>query len=334
MTTPQNRTVATAGDEPRGLAVLLRNVNHYFKNYQVRALTNVTVTVRRGEVFGLLGPKGSGKSTTLGIIAGRVRPTEGNATVFDRSPRRPSIKARISYLAEAGGEMTASGWIGFFKRFFQLKQSSTGVNSVWDGSRRAQLTRALSRNADLFVLDEPFAGLDPENIREVKELIRTFAQSGTTVIVSSDSLSETKDVCDRFAIVVEGKVQAVGTLDQLLAAPDALRLISAVLPVTTAERALKVIREDIGARVSPASAPEHSLDASANAESKIPQAQPAATATAAESILTSLLKANTPAPQAKPSSGFPEAESDPVNHRKLAELTRSAADSPSSSKTA
>jgi ABC-2 type transport system ATP-binding protein len=335
MTTPQNRTVESGGNEPRELAVVLRGVSHFFKSYQVRALTDVTFAVRRGEVFGLLGPKGSGKSTVLGIIAGRWRPTEGSVTVFNRSPRRPSTRSRISYLAEKAGESNSTGWSVFFKQFFRSKQNSSSgsANESLPGTpRRAQLTHVLARNADLLVLDEPFAGLDPAGVREVKELIRALAQRGRTVILSSDSLSDAKDVCDRFGFLFDGKMQAAGTLDQLLAAPDALRFAAPVLPAATADRLLKIVREEIGAPALPVSAPEHSLDAAANTAQKIPQAQPAATATATESILTPLLKAQTSSSPAAASSESRKAAADPVNHQKLAELTRSAADSSSPAK--
>jgi ABC-2 type transport system ATP-binding protein len=335
MTTPQNRTVETGENGPRALAVVLRNVSHYFKSYQVRALQDVTLAVRQGEVFGLLGSKGSGKSTALGLIAGQARPTDGRVTVFDRSPRRSSIKSRISYLSEPGGNSNLSGWAGFFKRFFRDQQSlrDGSANESLPGTPlRARLARALARNADLLVLDEPFAGLDSTSAGEVKKWIRNLAQRGKTVIFSSDSLSDAKDVCDRIGIIFEGKVQAVGSLDHLLAAPDAIRVTAPLLSTATADRVLKTIREEFGVKAPPTSAREISADAPANAAPKIPQAEPAATATAAESILTPLLKSNTPAPATQPSSESTKAVADPVNHRKLAELTKSAVDPTASSK--
>ncbi len=330
MTTPKNRTVEAGGDDPREFVVVLRGVSRFFNNYQLRALTDVTFAARRGEVFGLLGPKGSGKSTALRIIAGRLHPTEGIATAFDRSPRRSSIKSRISYLADVAGESAATGWAGFFRRFFPRKPIRPDESAASDPGtlRRAQLTHALARNADLLVLDEPFAGLDSATLREVKELILTIAQRGTTVILSGDSLSDTRDVCDRLAILYEGKIQAIGTLDQLLAAPDAIRFTAPILPATITDRVLKVIREEIGGNAQQEdSAPENSRNASADAASKIPQAEPAATATATESILTPLLKAHSPALQPASAAESGKAAVDSVNHRKLAELTKPAAPS-------
>jgi len=338
MTTPQNGTVAAAGDGPGELAVVLRQVSHYFKSYQVRALTEISLQVRRGEIFGLLGPEGSGKSTVLKLVAGRLRATEGSVMVFDRSPRRPSMKARISYLAGAAGESDPTGWASIFKVFFRGKQNphrEPAAAPPGGTLRRAHLTRALARDADLLVLDEPFAGLDGARAGEVKELIRAFARRGRTVIFSSDSVADAKDLCDRLAILSGGKVQAEGTLDQLLAAPESLRFIAPVLPVAIAKDLLKIIREALdGNAPLPVSGLDSPPDAAANTASKIPQAESAATTTATDSILAPLLKANSSAPQTPPTAESRKAAADPVNHRKLAELTKPATDTQSTSKPA
>jgi len=111
--------------------------------------------------------------------------------------------------------------------------------------RRIGLAQALINDPDLVILDEPTAGLDPIGCREVKDLITALARRGKTVILSSHLLSDVEDVCDRVVIYYGGKVQAAGTLKELLSEPDTLRITTPVLPRETLERVLDIIRKDI-----------------------------------------------------------------------------------------
>ena len=111
--------------------------------------------------------------------------------------------------------------------------------------RRIGLAQALINDPDLVILDEPTAGLDPIGCREVKDLIIALARRGKTVILSSHLLSDVEDVCDRVVIYYGGKIQAMGTLKELLARPDSLRITTPVLPRETLERVLEVIRRDV-----------------------------------------------------------------------------------------
>src|SRR6202453_4699207 len=111
--------------------------------------------------------------------------------------------------------------------------------------RRIGLAQALINDPDLVILDEPTAGLDPIGCREVKDLIIALAKRGKTVILSSHLLSDVEDVCDRVVIYYGGKIQASGTLNELLAKPDSLRITTPVLPRQTLERVLALIRKDV-----------------------------------------------------------------------------------------
>jgi ABC-2 type transport system ATP-binding protein len=111
--------------------------------------------------------------------------------------------------------------------------------------RRIGLAQALINDPDLVILDEPTAGLDPIGCREVKDLIIALARRGKTVILSSHLLSDVEDVCDRVVIYYGGKIQAAGTLKELLAEPDTLRITTPVLPRETLERVLEIIRKDV-----------------------------------------------------------------------------------------
>ena len=113
--------------------------------------------------------------------------------------------------------------------------------------RRIGLAQALINDPDLVILDEPTSGLDPIGCREVKDLILALARRGKTVILSSHLLSDVEDVCDRVVIYYGGKIQAMGTLKELLATPDTLRITTPVLPRETMERVLEIIRQDVAA---------------------------------------------------------------------------------------
>ena len=170
---------------------------------------------RRGEVTGVLGTKGAGKSTVLKILAGQLAPTEGTAKVFGRSPRHGS-KARVGYLP---GKVDPTRPAGFVDRLLGRKKSPPAGRGV------ARLAQAMLGNRDLLVLDDPFADLEPAEMAEAKALIRDMVARGKTVILSSDALMDVKDLCERLVILHEGKVQAIGTLAELLAGGGAIRFL-------------------------------------------------------------------------------------------------------------
>jgi ABC-2 type transport system ATP-binding protein len=111
--------------------------------------------------------------------------------------------------------------------------------------RRIGLAQALINDPDLVILDEPTSGLDPIGCREVKDLIIALARRGKTIILSSHLLADVEDVCDRVVIYYGGRVQAMGSLRQLLATPDALRITTPLLPRPTLEKVLELIRHDV-----------------------------------------------------------------------------------------
>jgi ABC-2 type transport system ATP-binding protein len=228
----------------------------------------VDFNVRRGEVFGLLGPNGSGKSTTVKLLLGLLNPTRGHIEVFGHSPRHVQTKSRIGYLPEESylyRYLNSRETLDFFGNLFHLSRDErenragqllemvglgkTQTRAIGEFSkgmqRRIGLAQALINDPDLVILDEPTAGLDPIGCREVKDLIIALARRGKTVILSSHLLSDVEDVCDRVVIYYGGKIQAAGTLKELLAEPDTLRITTPVLPRQTLERVLEIIRKDI-----------------------------------------------------------------------------------------
>ena len=254
------------------VVVSVRGLTKVFKDFwnrpKARAVDNVDFQVRRGEVFGLLGPNGSGKSTTVKLLLGLLHPTKGHIEVFGHSPRHVRTKSRIGYLPEESylyRYLNSRETLDFFGNLFELSKSDrnhraeqllemvglskTQTRAVGEFSkgmqRRIGLAQALINDPDLVILDEPTAGLDPIGCREVKDLIVALARRGKTVILSSHLLSDVEDVCDRVVIYYGGKIQANGTLKELLAKPDSLRITTPVLPRQTLERVLEIIRADV-----------------------------------------------------------------------------------------
>src|SRR5437588_8213824 len=254
------------------IVVSVRGLTKVFKDFwgrpKARALDNVDLRVRRGEVFGLLGPNGSGKSTTVKLLLGLLYPTKGHIEVFGHSSRHVATKARIGYLPEESylyRYLNSRETLDFFGNLFRLPAgerekraeqllemvglSQTRTRAVGEFSkgmqRRIGLAQALINDPDLVILDEPTAGLDPIGCREVKDLIVALARRGKTVILSSHLLSDVEDVCDRVVIYYGGKIQAMGTLKDLLARPDAVRITTPPLPRETMERVLEMIRRDV-----------------------------------------------------------------------------------------
>jgi ABC-2 type transport system ATP-binding protein len=263
---------ASSTSQPE-IVVRATGLTKVFKDFwgrpKARAVDNVDFEIRRGEVFGLLGPNGSGKSTTIKMLLGLLYPTKGHVTVFGQSPREVLTKSRIGYLPEESylyRFLDPGETLDFFGSLFQidgperrrraeqliemvgLNQARTRTVGEFSKGmqRRIGLAQALINDPDLVILDEPTAGLDPLGCREVKDLILALAKRGKTVILSSHLLSDVEDVCDRAVIYYGGKIQAQGTLQELLARPDSVRITSPVLSRETTEKVLQLIRAEVG----------------------------------------------------------------------------------------
>ena len=201
-------------------------------------------------------------------MLGLLYPTRGQIEVFGHSPQHVATKSRIGYLPEESylyRYLNSRETLDFFGNLFRLPRndrdgraeqllemvglSQTRMRAVGEFSkgmqRRIGLAQALINDPDLVILDEPTSGLDPIGCREVKDLILALARRGKTVILSSHLLSDVEDVCDRVVIYYGGKVQAIGTLKELLATPDAIQITTPALPRETMEKVLAIIRQDV-----------------------------------------------------------------------------------------
>jgi ABC-2 type transport system ATP-binding protein len=210
---------------------------------RVLALDGLELEVRRGEIFGLLGPNGSGKTTTIKLFLGLLWPTRGQALVLGRPPADIEAKRRIGYLPEEScfyRFLTGRETLEFYGRIFGLPAADrrrkagellelVGLAAAADRRmseyskgmlRRAGLAQALVNDPELVILDEPTSGLDPVGTRQVKDLVLDLKAQGRSVLVSSHLLADMEDVCDRVAILHNGKLKSLGPLDQLLARTD------------------------------------------------------------------------------------------------------------------
>lgn len=203
------------------------------------ALDRLDLDVQPGEVFGLLGPNGSGKTTTIKLLLGLLRPSAGDAFVFGRSPDDPAVKARIGYLPEETylyRFLTADETLRFFGGIFRLPSATIRSRSDelialvgLSGARRRRLgeyskgmarrlglAQALINDPALVILDEPTSGLDPLGAVEVKELILRLKAAGKTVLLCSHLLADVEEVCDRIAILHQGTLIEQGSVADLL----------------------------------------------------------------------------------------------------------------------
>jgi ABC-2 type transport system ATP-binding protein len=224
-----------------------RNLSKVYRDFwgrqKVRALKALDLEIRRGEIFGLLGPNGSGKTTTIKLLLGLLFPTSGQALVFGRDATDVSKNERLGYLPEESylyRFLNAEETLDFYGRLFdmpakvrrkraaelitlvglnkhkrrQLKEYSKGM------ARRIGLAQALINDPEFILLDEPTSGLDPIGTREIKDLILRLKREGKTVLMSSHLLADVQDVCDRIAILHEGELKELGRVDSLLKVHD------------------------------------------------------------------------------------------------------------------
>src|SRR3954464_2009642 len=272
MTTTETSHTAVRNPQFTENVIAVRGLTKVFKDFwgrpKARAVDNIDFEVRRGEVFGLLGPNGSGKSTTVKMLLGLLYPTRGHIEVFGRSPRHVATKSRIGYLPEESylyRYLNSRETLDFFGKLFSLapKERDNRIEQLLDMvglaqtrtravgefskgmQRRIGLAQALINDPDLVILDEPTAAPVPIGCREVKDLILALAARGKTVILSSHLLSDVEDVCDRVVIYYGGRIQAMGTLKELLAKPDSVRSTLPPHPRETMQRVLEIIRHDV-----------------------------------------------------------------------------------------
>jgi len=216
-------------------------VKNLVKDYEnFRALKGISFEVEEGEIFGLIGPNAAGKTTTLRIIATLIQPTNGEVKAFGynvvKDPEK--VREKISYLPEEAGaykNLSGKEYLEFIARFYakdknemkeiltrglelaKLGEKITNKVSTYSKgmTRRLLIARALMAKPKLAILDEPTSGLDVIISREIREIIKNFAQQGTTVLLSSHNMLEVEFLCDRIALIDKGEIKEIGTPEKL-----------------------------------------------------------------------------------------------------------------------
>ena len=222
--------------------VLLSGISKTFRDFWLRptikAVDGLDLSVRRGEVFGLLGPNGSGKSTTIKMILGLLRPDAGRVRLFGLPPDSPAARSRLGFLPELSylhPFMTARETLLYYAGLCGLKRktahgrvdellSITGLEAAANRhvggfskgmARRVALACSLIGKPELLILDEPTSGLDPVSTDEVKTLVKTLAKGGMTILLTSHLLADAQDICESFAILNHGKTVAGGKVAEV-----------------------------------------------------------------------------------------------------------------------
>jgi ABC-2 type transport system ATP-binding protein len=222
--------------ETRRLTKVYRDFWGRQKKVALRALN---LQIHRGEIFGLLGPNGSGKTTTIKLLLGLLFPTEGDALVFDTPAGEVKKNERVGYLPEESylyRFLNAEETLDFYGRLFNLppgeRKKRTGrliemvglnadkkrsLREYSKGMRqRIGLAQALINDPELVILDEPTSGLDPSGTRWMKDLIVDLRNRGKTILMCTHRLEDVQDICDRIAILNLGELQKLGSVKSLL----------------------------------------------------------------------------------------------------------------------
>ena len=216
-------------------------LNHLVKNFgALVAVNDVTLTVPRGEFFAMLGPNAAGKTTTLKILAGLIKPTAGSARIcgFDVQQQPLEARRRLAYVPDFPflyEKLTAWEFFRFTGQLFQMADPwieasahalvarfhlADFINRPLEGlshgtRQRVAIVSALLHDPEVFVIDEPMVGLDPQHARVVKDVLKERSRQGMTVLLSTHELSVAEEMADRIGIIQSGKLIAVGTRDEL-----------------------------------------------------------------------------------------------------------------------
>lgn len=222
----------------------------FWLNQKVQSLKDFSLAVHRGETFGLLGPNGAGKTTLLKILLGVIRPSTGRAVLLGKPIGDRQTKQQVGYLPENAffyDFLTAWEFLEFVGGLFQVPQAilQRRIGDMCDLVGLAQKTarkkqmrqyskgmlqrvgmaQALINDPEVVFLDEPMSGLDPLGRYQVREIILSLKAQGKTIFFNSHILADVEQICDRIAILAQGELLCVGSLEQILGRADLYQVV-------------------------------------------------------------------------------------------------------------
>lgn len=217
------------------MSLSLKNVSKQYKNQ--KAVDNISFELKSGEIVGFLGPNGAGKSTTMKIITCFIPPTNGTISVcgLDVSNDHLMVKKKVGYLPENNPlyyDMYVREFLNFVASLHKVKNKKDRVNEMIElvglqkeehkkigtlskgYKQRVGLAQAMIHDPDVLILDEPTTGLDPNQIVEIRDLIKNFGKN-KTVLLSTHIMQEVESMCDRVIIINEGKIVADDSVEAI-----------------------------------------------------------------------------------------------------------------------
>lgn len=253
-----------------------------FSKYRIKALDRLNLKIYKGEVFGLLGPNGSGKTTAMKIFLGLIKPTSGKAWVLDKPPDEVYIKNRIGFMPEESylyRFLNAEETLDFYGRLFKMPKAERRqridellelvgltkfrkrpVKEYSKGmARRLGFAQAIINDPEVVFLDEPTSGLDPLMARDTKNIILDLKKRGKTVLMSSHLLADIENVCDRIAILYNGHLEKVGSVKELLTLGDMTEVTIKGLSTEQKEK-LQGLISQVGGEIIDIHAPSETLE--------------------------------------------------------------------------
>ena len=211
----------------------LLEIKNLYKNYgEKQVLNNITLTVPRGKIIGLLGKNGTGKTTLIKLINGLLTPTEGEI-IFEGEKIGTESKLKISYLPERtylDKSMTIKETLYFFKEFYQnfdidkakdllkkldLDENQKIIKMSKGMQEKVQLVLVMSRKADLYILDEPLGGVDPATRDYILDTILTNFNEGASIIISTHLISDIERILDEVIFIDKGEIKLTSDADEL-----------------------------------------------------------------------------------------------------------------------
>ena len=222
------------------MVLKLNSLSKSYNKGQIKAVDNISLDIKSGEIFGFLGPNGAGKTTTIKMIFGLLKPDSGTVQVNEINawdepllakmmisyvPDNPEIYEKLkgidylNFIADMYGipSEVREEEMNYYLELFNIKDAIGDIIGSYSHGMKQKLvlTSALITDPELFILDEPMVGLDPKSAFNLKEIMRKMCDEGKTVFFSTHVLEVAEKLCDRIAIINKGKIVAMGTMEEL-----------------------------------------------------------------------------------------------------------------------